>query len=244
MFKPYKNCDLVHKQQNGNVLILLLVGIALLAALTYTVFESGNSSDNVDFEKAELMAVRIMDQGNTYVQAAQRLKLAKRYDQILPDSTATNNSGTCHFAGVDVTPCRTIGLFNSANNMKLPEVPADAFDQTFSADPDIMVWDSRQVLVNGEHVGTTAADEIIILRPLTQAVCEAINWRLEITDPIATVSYPTEDNLGRGYAYINANGSFDGYYNNATGPAIDIPHWGCSQFASGKMAAFFLIEKK
>ena len=152
MFKQLKTHIKNLITQSGNVLIIILVAIALFAALTYAVFESGENSGDISYEETQLLATQILDKGNLYVQTIQRLQSVKRYAQVLPDDSAPTNSGTCYYGGTTVTPCRTIGLFYSEHNISAPKLPDKAVDPTYAADAHHFIWDTRQYLINGEYI--------------------------------------------------------------------------------------------
>lgn len=158
------------RSSNGNALFLILIAVALFAALSYAITNSGRGGGNVSKEQAEIIAAQIIDHTALMMQTIQRLELIGGYDQILFDNSDPNASGTCYNGATVITPCNTVGLYNSADGISSDPVDAGL---------NLKWWITNvQASVNGQQIGTTDPDLEIWIDDIGKDVCNAINRRL------------------------------------------------------------------
>lgn len=146
--------------QRGNVLFLILIGVALFGALSYAVTQSGRGSADIDREK-QMVDQGASDQCKTSVQYA--VKKVKTFNGCstsevsyeLADGTNANASApadeSCHVfraAGGDATPC---GAYLEANSCDLAAL---ALGEK-CPDADIIYAGTS----GGNRIYTTAADQ-------------------------------------------------------------------------------------
>jgi hypothetical protein len=177
-----------HNSEKGAVFLYILLGISLLAALTYAV-SSGNrtSTGALTGEQAKLAAQEIIDYGNTVANAVQKLRLRGCSDTEISFDDGTGigytnaNSPTnksCHIFdinGAGLTYVKSPEPYYFASN------PAWRRSYGFMTGSE---WDG-----NGSTCGSAnCADIIMVLMPLDQAICERLNNLIGITGtPSATI---------------------------------------------------------
>ena len=168
--------------QRGNVLFLILIGVALFGALSYAVTQSGRGSADIDREK-QMVDQGASDQCKTSVQYA--VKKVKTFNGCstsevsyeLADGTNANASApadeSCHVfraAGGDATPC---GAYLEANSCDLAAL---ALGEK-CPDADVIYAGTS----GGSRLYTTAADQ------------GAFTWNNGSTNWTSTALYSTTD---------------------------------------------------
>ncbi|MBI1301636.1 MAG: hypothetical protein GC137_08270 [Alphaproteobacteria bacterium] len=159
------------KTESGTVLLYILLAVALLAALSYAVANTtrGSVQDLTD-DRANILAVEIIEYANILTQAVTQVKLRGYSDREISFEN-TNAAGYIN-ANCTEDECKIFHV--DGGGLTLLEPPPNANDGTdwlFAAD---------QVL----DIGTTDSDLVAILRNLDQTVCEQINRRLHGTTTI------------------------------------------------------------
>lgn len=175
------------KYQNGNALFLILIAVALFAALSYALTSSGRGGGSIDKEKAEILAAQLMSQISDYQSRIQRLELGGGYDCVLFDDSAPTDTGKCYNGGAEISNQRTIGLFHPESGAPLPQISAEIDPLSGSGYQYYTGVATRQVLVNGVDVGSSAPDRYFYIETIHPEVCNALNKKLQdISGPIAT----------------------------------------------------------
>ena len=168
-------------RNNGNALFLILIAVALFAALSYAVTNSGRGGGDISREDAEIQVAQILNDLASYKAGIDRLKVIGGYDEVLFDDVAENNSDTCYRGSATITPCRTVGLFSedglvNADPISIPEWRHPAQDYS------VWYWYIHRVREAGAEVGSEMPDRVVWLEPLPLEVCKAINRRLHGED--------------------------------------------------------------
>ncbi|MGM0422266.1 MAG: hypothetical protein ACQEQL_04105 [Pseudomonadota bacterium] len=175
-------------KQQGNALFLILIAVALFAALSYAVTQSGRGGGDIEREQQMIQIAQML-------QAHAAIKTAA--DRMVILTTAPADL-TTH--GVDTeTPCTT-----GADCVFAPDggeaADLDANDWgTIISSPTISYYEADDgASVDG--LGAAAADVFIVTSGLTEAACTEINEQLGLTTPVETDS--TDDLVyGDGTSY-------------------------------------------
>ena len=172
----------------GNALFLILIAVALFAALSYAVTQSGRGGGSIDKEQNLIAAAQLSQAGAAFQSAVQRFSLTSGISPSLI-KTGDNAPWTC-CPGEPSDDFCTSGsdcLFApEGGGMTIPTLPRAGF---MSSPPlPIMSWASgdyftgaggfngveiQQIGVSG--VGTAANDYTVSFMPLTEEVCQSIN---------------------------------------------------------------------
>ena len=213
-------------KQGGNALFLILIAVALFAALSYAVTQSGRGGGSIDREQMSIDAALFIQQANQIQTLAQRLYTVNVVDQIRFDESAFNASGTVYAANAATSTGRTVGAFNSADGIPTVYPPA-AMTDTLNNGFAWRYW-IAPFNVGGSPINTTAADEIILVSELNQAACEELNRSLT-----GSATIPTYTATG-GSVHHRESARRDGTYtstnNGEEHNLVIIP--GCHEFGS------------
>lgn len=170
--------------ERGNALFLILIAVALFAALSYAVTQSGRGSGTIDKETAMIMAAQITQEAAAIHNAVTRMILTgtPRADiEFMPVSfwSLCTTGENCVFAP-------------EGGGAKLPTPPAGAFTQDITGTTNsralvcsptnfagVCLWIAMPKAVDG--IGTPAVDVFLHYLFLTETVCRAINKGLGIS---------------------------------------------------------------
>ena len=200
-----------HKQntQNGNVLFLILIGVALFAALSYAVTSSTRSSGgNANSEKDGLYAAAITQYGTAVSVAVQRMNLSNNCS----DTEISFETNLSDYNFVHSPPTRNeCKLFHPSGGGIAYQVPAAWLE-------DPAAWSRKEFWASGsyefEHVGTQEPDLTIEIRGLKESVCNEINKKLGVQEP--TINY-----------FNGWSEDFNGIYNPYPSTGFTGPMSGC-----------------
>ena len=184
-------------KQSGNALFLILIAVALFAALSYAVTQSGRGGGSIDREKASLSAAQAMQYAGQIGQAVQKMQLLSGCtdEQISfwndSDGNGTENGSDDYFNAGSPTD-RSCHVFQSEGGAVISQgvdgAINDGSDWIFIAEN--RTWTSSEVGL------------MMILPNITEAACVQINSQLGIDTPL-----PDPD------GFI-VNVPFTGSYNN------------------------------
>jgi len=172
---PTRQIHISHER--GSAIFMILIGIALFAALSYTVGNMMRSGDAqaVPEEKAKVYAAQLVDYGNTIRQAVQNIRIDGCEETEI---SFTRESGDDYEHSPSVpAKCQVFNATGGGAKYQLP--PAE-------------IYDGSDYIFTGEHaaenIGTVCtnadcSDLIMVLENLDKAVCLAINERLGINNP-------------------------------------------------------------
>ena len=165
------------KNQNGNVLLYVLIAVALLAALTYTISRDnrGGQAERMEGERAELLTTDLMSHVNSIEQSVfQMMQWGKTIDDLKFDKpadagyTSNTTDQVYHPAGGGVQP------FTKTNDGLFDGVGTTGF-----------VFQSE---TNVEWSPTAAKDLILSFVNVNPAICALINEKITGSSTIPTGS--------------------------------------------------------
>ncbi|NCT40130.1 MAG: hypothetical protein GW778_00505 [Alphaproteobacteria bacterium] len=168
-----------HNPQSGNVLFYILIAVALLAALSFAVSNSGQGrNDMISEERARLVAAEILEYADIVSTAVSQTKLRGYSDTEI----SFENSKIAGYTNANCTDdiCKIFSLSGGAINYAVPNsltTNASNPEWIFSANQDIF------------GTNTTDGDLAIYLNNIRPEICKQINGLLNIT----TISDYPED---------------------------------------------------
>ena len=228
----------------GNALFLILIAVALFAALSYAVTNSGRGGSGIDREQSEILAAQIVQLAGLYQNEIQRLDIIGGYDQVLFNDSAETTTGTCYSGGnlISAGSCHTIGLFGPDVGLAKPDLPLAA--RISAATSYSWYWQSRRMLKNGVDYGTSAPDIIFFVGPINLDVCKAVNRKTAGSDYIANYVLSASDD-GYTRMYISDTGTVSSTTSVVSANyGIDMEYEGCStSTGSGNPGIFFIIKE-
>lgn len=163
----------MHKQA-GNALFLVLIGVALFAALSYAVTQSGRDGGNIDREKAAILAADILQYSSKMKIAVKRMRM---FQDCEDEEISFENESTGSYYSNSNAP-EECELFNPDGGGFTYNFPEEA-----STDTDWKFTGSMKVVgVGYDPAGAPAsAKEIIaLIGDIDEEVCLAINRSLGI----------------------------------------------------------------
>tara|TARA_B100000686_G_scaffold324321_2_gene379880 strand:- start:3404 stop:4216 length:813 start_codon:yes stop_codon:yes gene_type:complete len=177
-------------KNDGNALFLILIAVALFAALSYAVTNSGRGGGGIDRETAEIHAAEILNYIAIVEAEARKLNIINGVP-IYNINFGNDNSHTSQATG---TGTGEIGnVYNDNPNCTAPRSECSVFQErggqvtsrAFYDAAGIPIGDSNGHIVPGEFrvfnnfvedVGSNSAPEILFaLGGIDQAVCNALN---------------------------------------------------------------------
>ena len=179
------------KSTAGNVLFLILIAVALFAALSYAVTRSsGGGGTDASSEKTGLKAARIIQFMQDIKTTRDRLVIGQGYDQAR-FSIANGTDAALVYQGATSSAGKAAGIFDPATGgtprMKIS--PDWLMDSTYANYSDVLIWSDQNIQGNSIELGSTAQDEIIILKYLSKDVCAELNQKLTGSKAISDFAF-------------------------------------------------------
>ena len=172
----------------GNVLFIILIGIALLAALTWAATRSGRGNASISREYAMIYATEIIKYAQSVEEATHRIM----YGGTEVGHISFENSSVTGYDHSPVEPA-TNQVFHSSGGGLGYLVPKTSWlDSTFSAKPLYGEWYfPAKICVDNVGTGTatcesdaTSNEELLVVLPfINHDICTAINDKLGVTNP-------------------------------------------------------------
>ena len=165
------------KQQSGNALFLILIAVALFAALSYSITQSGRGGTDPQKETAMLKASKILAWASSINLAMNRIQLVNGCNI---DAVVANN-----LKGNPATYPGSCNLFDIANGggavyQQIRDGDANIFG-TYTSPPGPGKISNIFNVMDVYGVGTTSGDVILHLFSIPADTCRAINKQVGIT---------------------------------------------------------------
>jgi len=215
---------MAHASERGNVLIFILLGIVLFAALSYTVARSfrADTTSKISAREADIAATEIIEFGQRMERAVSRLRrngcsenqisfaenngYSKNTNGVAYNYTNTNSPSdfSCHVFhanGGNVNPAFTVST-------KAAIDPSLKGGGAFHSQSYVIT--ATRVLGHGQESGAAGTELLLWVGSLTDKVCDTINEKLNLS--LAGGSSPLADSY-------DCNGSvFDGTFSACSNP--------------------------
>lgn len=172
-------------KETGNALFLILIAVALFAALSYAVTQSGRGGGNIDRETASLTASQIEQFSGQVISAVNRLRLVNGCSETeisfekspfdgsdaAYDNALSPNDFSCHIYhsnGGGVTELDIDNLSGLTNGASAVEAYASVMIMGAGTSP-------TGAMAPGNPAGEPFTDLTILVRDLTDEACTAVN---------------------------------------------------------------------
>ena len=167
------------KQQGFSILAVILVIVAVIVAIGVWALSGQTNTSNSGNSTSDIQASSIVNDASS-------IKLA--FDSLLINGA---NSANIVFVPNQPSTGSVPNMLDPSNGIQYPKPNSNAIKATPDATQGIWVYNSTTF--KGSSVGTTAADQTIVLAGLKDIVCQRINntlYGLAVT-PVTTVTTPT-----------------------------------------------------
>lgn len=203
----------MYKNQSGNVLFIILIAVALFAALSYTIAQSGRGGTSaLSREQAALQATEIIQYGNTIAQAVSQIRLRGYLDTEISFENS-DESGYVNANCMD-DACE---VFNVAGGGMTYIEPNENWLVDISSLSKTGAYGEVYFMANADidTVGTDCDDaaergckDLLLLIPyIRKEICDQINAKLSIDDyaskNINNFDYADSDKFTGSYGATN-----------------------------------------
>ncbi len=174
---------------SGNALFLILIAVALFAALSYAVTQSGRGGGSIDREQAELGAAQLLQYYSLLQTTVDRLLLTGcSKSDIAYEGASTSGWGGINYVNIAGTPADgSCQVFQAAGGGLTYSPPSDAILD--SSQSGIGTYGHtffvHDMLIAGAGInGGDDYNHYIVTAHVSDAVCLAINSRVHGTSEI------------------------------------------------------------
>lgn len=168
-------------QQEGNILFLILIAVALFAALSYAVTGSSRTSANsISKDKAKILAAEIIQYAAQIEQGISRMRIINNVPEYGFDVSASGYSNSAPNATCSSNNCK---LFNvNGGNIPPKILPKEAWD--LSNSNMVNNWQGKIYFVTilVLDVGSIAPEFAMVYPGMNGEVCSEINKKLNVAN--------------------------------------------------------------
>jgi hypothetical protein len=214
------------RRENGNALFLILIAVALFAALSYAITQSGRSgASSISSDKARLMAAQLAQFAGEVQAAVQRLQVINNCGEGELDFSGYSAGYSGYWGGSPpANPARradgSCDVFSPAGGNVPPIRPVEdaAFRGTSGAPNNYGVTIARAWITGvGTDTGSSSSQETLILAwYLAPEVCQA----LDTANKIATWPLPESGYTLMSDSTLYAGTGYTEHIGDAQSPAL------------------------
>ncbi len=208
-------------KQCGNALFLILIAVALFAALSYAVTQSGRGGGSVDREQLKLDTAQMINQANEIKTYIQKVATLGYYDQVQMTDNAPNASGVLYGPDGNNTTGRTIGLYNAETGVTEAFPPQSLIGNTTPVSLGWLIYYNQNIQIGGVDQGSALGDEVLVSGYISQEACAEVNRSLydDPNIPTASTSGPNS-----GEFQIRQTNGVTNTFNNVIRQNADVPN--------------------
>lgn len=189
------------KRQNGNALFLILIAVALFAALSYAITQSGRGGGSIEKEQAQLQAAQLTQFTAQYQSATQKMMTLNNCTETQLSFAHASWGHTGYDNATSPTDERCHYFSENGGGLDPTDFPSNITSE--------IVFTGRTSIDGlgrspGSSGNTYSSELLMVLRGLSYADCLAMNQGVGLVDPT-----PAVDPI-----YTNMFGSNDGYFNS------------------------------
>lgn len=181
--------------QKGNVLFLILIAVALFAALSFAVTQSGRTSvDTLSDEKADLLAAEIIGYAAQIEQSVSRMMIINNVPEYGMDVSAAGYSNSSANGTCANDECK---LFNTMGGNVSPKLlPAKAWDLQNAT--MTTVWQGKMLfrIIKIKDVGSELPELTLLYPGINEKVCAAINKRVGVPNDNGVPFLDPQETIG------------------------------------------------
>lgn len=230
---------MTHHPEFGNSLFYILIAVALLAALSYAVSQSGRGSGKqISDERARMAASEIIEYANNITTAVSQLKLrGVDVDELCFDHAKWGASNYDHSPACTDDFNKIFHI--SGAGITWSQAPSEAMDRNASPDNLWHIYGDNEINNIGSTCGAASCSDLVLyVDELSENVCRQLNNLLDITN--ASTAPPTDTDMGEtrytgSFTYSNTIGDEVG------GAAIDGASAGCFENTTDNEYVFYKV---
>ncbi|MGM0422103.1 MAG: hypothetical protein ACQEQL_03285 [Pseudomonadota bacterium] len=167
------------RHQSGNALFLILIAVALFAALSYAVTQSGRSSGSVDRETRELQASRLMQSTAAMKTTIMRLRLSGcDLTEISFERAPFDGSDTYYYHANSPTDL-SCHVFSPENGGATVWTLQDYQGENVHSSFPVRYSGTWRV----DDIGSSAPELMMYVGMVNPELCKQINRKLGVTNP-------------------------------------------------------------
>lgn len=172
----------IHQQQ-GNALFLILIAVALFAALSYAITQSGRGSGSAAKEQAVLESAKLIQYATNIQQAVSRMRLV---NGCTDTSITFENTIVSGYTNASAPVNKSCHVFDPAGGGQTWQLPAAGSGTTsnwfFTGESCVYAVGTGVAGCHGTN-GATDSDLVAAVSGISKDVCVQINRGLGINNP-------------------------------------------------------------
>lgn len=185
------------RADSGNALFLILIGVALFAALSYAVTQTGRGGSSTSKEQVILLSGRISDYAASLESAVNRMPLINKvnaYDLYFNQNVSKRNDGTLVETALGSPADPSLYVFHAQGGGVAAQVFEDASKPCSGASScATAAWKAGHTGIrwyNIPGVGTSTADLTLVVILVSDAVCAQLSKASDTGGTMPSIAIP------------------------------------------------------